>query len=251
MLFDSRSLEPIYQLKLGEAGSSFTFEVAQKNGIPYSLINKAKKKVERGKIRFDKSIAALQKERSNLRRNNDSLRDKEVKATQRATKLEDTQERVHQKLQDFQELYDGYQRFIQLGKKFDSLAANFENNKKKKLLLDELMKLVITENVKRQPVKKKEAPKVIKQQKGNQKQVEQEVIQKVQEIRTEKIKAKVALVKEEEKKPQIALKINDKVRLADSKSVGTIDSIEKGKVTINYGFFTTIAPIEQLEKVGQ
>ncbi|MFT7429139.1 MAG: DNA mismatch repair protein MutS2, partial [Nonlabens sp.] len=153
--------------------------------------------------------------------------------------------------QDFQELYDGYQRFIQLGKKFDSLAANFENNKKKKLLLDELMKLVITENVKRQPVKKKEAPKVIKQQKGNQKQVEQEVIQKVQEIRTEKIKAKVALVKEEEKKPQIALKINDKVRLADSKSVGTIDSIEKGKVTINYGFFTTIAPIEQLEKVGQ
>jgi DNA mismatch repair protein MutS2 len=251
MLFDSRSLEPIYQLQLGEAGSSFTFEVAQKNGIPYSLINKAKKKVERGKIRFDKSIAALQKERSNLRRNNDSLRDKEVKATQRATKLEDTQERVHQKLQDFQELYDGYQRFIQLGKKFDSLAANFENNKKKKLLLDELMKLVITENVKRQPVKKKEAPKVIKQQKGNQKQVEQEVIQKVQEIRTEKIKAKVALVKEEEKKPQIALKINDKVRLADSKSVGTIDSIEKGKVTINYGFFTTIAPIEQLEKVGQ
>lgn len=251
MLFDSRSLEPIYQLQLGEAGSSFTFEVAQKNGIPYSLINKAKKKVERGKIRFDKSIAALQKERSNLRRNNDSLRDKEVKATQRATKLEDTQERVHQKLQDFQELYDGYQRFIQLGKKFDSLATNFENNKKKKLLLDELMKLVITENVKRQPVKKDEAPKVVKQQKGKQKQVEQEVIQKVQEIRTEKIKAKVSLVKEEDKKPQVALKINDKVRLADSKSVGTIDSIEKGKVTINYGFFTTIAPIEQLEKVGK
>ena len=61
MLFDAQSLEPIYQLQLGEAGSSFTFEVAQKNGIPFSLINKAKKKVERGKIRFDKSIAALTK----------------------------------------------------------------------------------------------------------------------------------------------------------------------------------------------
>jgi DNA mismatch repair protein MutS2 len=43
MLFDNRTLEPIYQLVLGEAGSSFTFEVAQKNGIPYSLINRAKK----------------------------------------------------------------------------------------------------------------------------------------------------------------------------------------------------------------
>jgi DNA mismatch repair protein MutS2 len=81
--------------------------------------------------------------------------------------------------------------------------------------------------------------------------VENEVIQKVQQIRTEKIKAKVSLVKEEEKKPKIALKINDKVKLAGSKSVGTIDTIERGKVTINYGFFTTIAPIEQLEKVGK
>src|SRR5690606_24842444 len=66
MLFDARTLEPLYKLHLGEAGSSFTFEVAQKNGIPYSLINRSKKKVERGKIRFDKSIADLQKERSKL-----------------------------------------------------------------------------------------------------------------------------------------------------------------------------------------
>ncbi|GAL01472.1 recombination inhibitory protein MutS2 [Nonlabens ulvanivorans] len=79
MLFDAQSLEPIYKLQLGEAGSSFTFEVAQKNGIPYSLINKAKKKVERGKIRFDKSIAALQKERSNLRKNNEALRNVRLK----------------------------------------------------------------------------------------------------------------------------------------------------------------------------
>ena len=253
MLFDSRSLEPVYQLQLGEAGSSFTFEVAQKNGIPFSLINKAKKKVERGKIRFDKSIAALQKERSNLRRNNDKLRDKEVKATQRANKLEDTQERVQQKLQDFQELYDGYQRFIQLGKKFDSLAENFENNKKKKLLIDELMKLVITENIKRKPKQKKKKPitKADKAAKGKQKQVENEVIQKVEKIRTERKKAKVQEIAKEEKKPQVELKINDKVRLADSKSIGTIDSISKGKATINYGFFTTIAPIEQLEKVGK
>ena len=33
MQFDSETLEPIYKLALGEAGSSFTFEVAQKNAI--------------------------------------------------------------------------------------------------------------------------------------------------------------------------------------------------------------------------
>ena len=40
----------------------FKINKSSENGIPYSLINKAKKKVERGKIRFDKSIANLQKD---------------------------------------------------------------------------------------------------------------------------------------------------------------------------------------------
>jgi DNA mismatch repair protein MutS2 len=248
MLFDSRSLEPIYQLQLGEAGSSFTFEVAQKNGIPFSLINKAKKKVERGKIRFDKSIAALQKERSDLRRTNESLRDKEVRATQNANKLEDTQERVQQKLEDFQEMFDTYQRYIQLGKKFDGLAAAFAKNKKKKLLLDEMMKIVITENVKRRPPEKKE-PKVVKQEQGKQKQLENELQQKVEKIRSEKKKASKPLVAAREEKPKVTLKINDRVRLIDSKSVGTIDVIEKGRATVNYGIFTTSAKLDQLEKV--
>ena len=47
MQFDSKTLEPVFKLILGEAGSSFTFEVAQKNGLPFNLINRAKKKIER------------------------------------------------------------------------------------------------------------------------------------------------------------------------------------------------------------
>ncbi|MEO9501623.1 endonuclease MutS2 [Nonlabens ulvanivorans] len=246
MLFDAQSLEPIYKLQLGEAGSSFTFEVAQKNGIPYSLINKAKKKVERGKIRFDKSIAALQKERSNLRKNNEALREREIKATQKVNKLDDTQDRVQQKLLDFQEMYDSYQRYIQLGKKFDGLAKDFSNNKKKKLLVDELMKMVITENVKRQPAPKKTEAKKHKQEQGKKKQLENEVIQKVAKIREQKKKNPKPVVAP---KPKVTLKKNDRVRLMDSKSVGTIDQIEKGKATVNYGMFTTIVSVEQLEKV--
>ena len=34
MLFDEHSLEPKYRLALGQAGSSFTFEVAQKKRHP-------------------------------------------------------------------------------------------------------------------------------------------------------------------------------------------------------------------------
>ena len=45
MQFDSKTLEPVFKLILGEAGSSFTFEVAQKNGLPFNLINRQKRKL--------------------------------------------------------------------------------------------------------------------------------------------------------------------------------------------------------------
>ena len=66
MQFDEKTLQPLFKLFIGQAGSSFTFEVAQKNGIPYSLINKAKKRVEGEKIRLDKTISRLQKERNTI-----------------------------------------------------------------------------------------------------------------------------------------------------------------------------------------
>src|SRR5690606_16315347 len=91
MMFDEITLEPIYKLALGQAGSSFTFEVAQKNGIPYGLINRAKKKIEKGKVRFDQTIAKLQKERSKLEKTEQSLkvneRKKQSEADRKSTRL--------------------------------------------------------------------------------------------------------------------------------------------------------------------
>ena len=43
--------------------------------------------------------------------------------------------------------------------------------------------------------------------------------------------------------------IGDKVKIIDSNSVGTIDIIDKKKVTINYGIFTTKTTIDKLELV--
>ena len=88
MRFDEKKLVPEYKLVLGEAGSSFTFEVAQKNGIPYGLINKAKKKVEKGKVRFDRTITKLQKERSKLEKTQQSLRKNEIKKIAETDKFE-------------------------------------------------------------------------------------------------------------------------------------------------------------------
>ena len=245
MQFDNKSLEPLYHLHLGEAGSSYTFEVAQKNGIPYSLINKAKKKIERGKVRFDKTIANLQKERSNLRKTSESLKTEEQKARIESKQLEEVNARVQEKLESYQELFDANQKLISLGKKLDVLSEKYFNNKQKKQLIDELMKLVMIENSKR----KKLAPKVKKVVKAKEREVIKEVEKKVEVIRERKKEEKEKAKKLPPPKPKVTLKIGDRVRMIDGRAIGTIDIIEKNKAIVNYGMFTTNVSLEELEKV--
>lgn len=243
MLFDARTLKPLFKLHMGEAGSSFTFEVAQKNGIPYSLINRSKKKVERGKIRFDKSIANLQKERSKLAKTTNTLKAKEQEASKQEEQLKDINAKIQQKLESYQELYDSNQRLIYLGTKIDSASEKFYRDKKKRELMAELFKIVQIENSKR----KKQSVKQAKAEKAKKVVAKKEAEKHVEKIREKKKEAKkVAPV---EVKPKPTLKVGDQVRMEDGRAVGTIDSMEKGKAIVNYGMFTTSVAVDRLELV--
>jgi DNA mismatch repair protein MutS2 len=245
MLFDEKSLEPMYKLVLGQAGSSFTFEVAQKNGIPYGLINRAKKKIEGGKVRFDKTIATLQKERSKMEKTSINLKEEETKAREESKKMETINAKIQDKLERYQELYDANQRLIYMGQKIDDIAEKYFNNKDKKVLIGEFLKVVEIENSKRKKatVKEKKEKEII------QKQIVEEVAVKVEEIRTLKKEKKVKALKAEADKPKVALKIGDRVRMIDGKAVGTLDLIEKNKATVNYGVFTSKVSLDALEFV--
>lgn len=245
MMFDEKSLEPMYKLILGQAGSSFTFEVAQKNGIPYGLINRAKKKIEGGKVRFDKTIATLQKERSKLEKTSLTLKEEETKAREESKKMETINAKIQEKLERYQELYDANQRLIYIGQKIDDISESYFNNKDKKTLIGEFLKMVEIENSKRKKlsVKEKKVKEVI------QKKVEEEVKVKVEEIRTVKKEKKIKAKIEEENKPKVILKVGDRVRMKDGKAIGTIDVIEKTKATVNYGIFTSKVSLDQLEYV--
>ena len=244
MMFDERTLEPMYKLALGQAGSSFTFEVAQKNGIPYSLINRSKKKIERSKVRFDATIAKLQKQRAKLEKTSESLKVNEKKKQTEADKLEEINAKVQKKLENYQELYDSNQRLIYLGQKMNDIAEKFFNDKKKKELMSELFRLVQIENSKRKKVTAKQA----KAEKAKETQVKKEAEKTVEVIRKKKKDAK-----EKEKNKPVApkpiLRVGDRVRMNDGRAVGTIDKFEKGKAIVNYGMFTTNVNADLLELV--
>ncbi len=245
MMFNERSLEPLYKLSLGQAGSSFTFEVAQKNGIPYSLINKSKKKIERSKVRFDATIAKLQKERTKLEKTEQSLKVNEQKKKSETDKLEATNQKIQRKLESYQELYDSNQRLIYLGQKVNDLAEKFRNNNKKRDLMSELFKIVQIENSKR----KKITPKQRKVEIIKAKEIKTEVDKKINLIRKKKKieKQRISITP----KPKVILKVGDRVRMEDGRAIGSIDTLEKNKAVVNYGTFTTNVSVDKLELVEQ
>ncbi len=242
MLFDSRTLKPRFQLETGQPGSSFTFEVAQQNGIPYSLINRARKKIERGKIRFDATIAKMQKERNKMAKTGSRLQEEESRAREEADRLEKINSKMKAKLEKYQVLYDHNQRMIRLGNKVNSAAEKYFKDKKKRPLVSELLRLVETENSKR----KKKSTQEMNAEKEGQYKLEREVHQQLKTIRKEKKVKKELAVKA---KPSPNFKIGDRVRLIDGKAVGSIDSLEKNKAVVNYGMFITNVSITQLELV--
>ena len=255
MQFNEKTLEPLYKLFIGQAGSSFTFEVAQKNGIPFSLINKAKKRVETEKVRLDKTISKLQKERNRLQKNSDSLENQKVKGQEHLESLQEKELRIQEKLSGFQELYDKNQKMLSLGRKVNELLNKYFQTNNKKHLNQSFNKWVADEKVKhakKNPLKlktkseKQKAKVVQKQLQEVIQKVEKEVLKKVVEVRKEK-EVKAAKIAKE--KSEYVYKLNDRVKIIGSNSVGTIDKIEKKSVTINYEVFTTKTNVNKIELV--
>ena len=242
MQFNDKTLEPTFSLITGQAGSSFTFEVAEKNGIPYSLINRAKKKIERGKVRFDATIAKLQKQRIQLDKTASSLKNEESRFKRENERLNVTNDKIKSKLINYQELFDSNQRMIVVGNKLNDIAQRFFNDNKKRSLVSEVIKLVDSLNSKR---KKKNFLKN-KLEKNRKKRTAQILETELIDIRKEKKKNKSKVII---KKNKVELRVGDKVRLEESRSIGTIDKIEKNKAIVNYGTFTTKVDLVRLDIV--
>ncbi len=255
MQFDKNSLKPLYELVTGQAGSSFTFEVAQQNGIPFNLINRAKKRVSGSKVRLDKTISKLQIERNKWQRQSDFLEEEKGKAAEQTIELEQKQSKVQEKLEQFQVLYDTQQKMLQYGRAINEMANQYFQSDNKKQLLFEFQKWIQSEKVKyakKNPLKiqtKLDKNVQVKDTKNKEKKlqvIEKEVLKEVEVIREQ--------IKESEKEKAIIIKdysyqIGDVVRLKDGRATGTVEKIEKKKILINYGTFTTLAVKEQVELV--
>jgi DNA mismatch repair protein MutS2 len=73
MLFDSKKLKPLYQLKTGKPGSSFAFEIAHEIGFPQEVLDNARKKTGVSQLDFDRELQNLEVEKQEINKKESEL----------------------------------------------------------------------------------------------------------------------------------------------------------------------------------
>lgn len=62
MLFDEEKLQPLFQLVTGKPGSSYTFAIAQRSGLPEKIIERAKQLTDADHLRLDKLLLEVEQQ---------------------------------------------------------------------------------------------------------------------------------------------------------------------------------------------
>jgi DNA mismatch repair protein MutS2 len=244
MLFDEYSLEPLYKLEVGQAGSSFTFEVAEKNKIPRFIIKNARSKVEKDVVNLDKTIVKLQQEKFEVEKLKSNLVEQKESVEDKRENLQKLNEQLQQKLYNFQKLYEEEHRKLQFGNKIEAFIDGYLKGKSRKDIVKDFVKILEQEKFRKLGSDKAESEKL----KVTKRKVEQQL--KKENIQVQIAETNQKLEEKTQKERAVWMKVGQRVRIAGSTSVGTIETIHKnGKVTVNYGLFKTQISQDELERI--
>lgn len=209
MLFDTKQMKPLYKLSIGNPGSSFALELAQKIGLRPTIINKAKQKIGNQALSFENQLQKLQQDKL----------------------------AIEQKLKDIQ-LYDDM--LHQTYQKYDALLSQLKDDKNQIIKNANLMAKDILQGANKQIEHAIENIKTSNADKQVVKQEKQELEKKLKQIETQNQE----LEKEQNTNQQNIetmpiingpIELNDYVIFPDSQVVGQVVQKKKNDYIINVG----------------
>lgn len=213
MLFDRQRIQPLFQLFIGQAGSSFAVEIARSIGLPREILDYASDLVGSDYMQQDKYLQDIMRDKAYWARKR-----LEVKKLER--QLQASNERLDEKLSGIHE------------KRQDILS------KAERQALDILSSANATVERTIRDIKTSNADKERTKQARSHLEQKREKLKKSTR-RTTKPKPKKA----EEVLP---IKVGDTVRLEDGNTVGEVLALEEKKAQVRLGMLTMWVPLDKL-----
>lgn len=217
MLFDLESLEPKFLLAIGEPGSSYTFEVAERVGFPKDLIKQAKGKLNKQKIDLNTMLAEVQQQKNKLNEAKERMEHEEFLRKISKEKYETLFQNWRDKIERERDRKIELARLADFGQKYLRLMDEWNKNEDRKSVIKRFIDGITAETKKRKDLEK------------------QNRIDKFSEKKVARIKP--------------LLKIGSKVKVLNGSEVGLIESIKDDKVNITFGILKMTVNIHNLELV--
>jgi DNA mismatch repair protein MutS2 len=217
MLFDTTTLEPKYQMIMGQPGSSYTFEVAEKIGLPLDIISKAKAKISSEKLKLNKLIFELQTQKNEIEKNKKELENSVLQNIESKNKYDFLFNKLEEKSKRSKDRAEETEELKELGKKFKVLSEEWQKTKDKKAVIQKFVSKVTIEKRKR---------------------IEREQKEKLENTKEKKIRSVL-----------LKLEQGSKVRILKSHQTGIVKEIKKGKAIVIMGNIVSTISIENLEVV--
>ncbi len=214
MLFDMEHLEPKYILSVGEPGSSYTFEVAERIGFPKHLIERAKEKVDKDKLKLNRLLADVQDQKTKLEEQMQRAEHEEFLKKMAKEKYHTLFETWEKKINQERERKIELARQADYGMKYLRLMEDWNKKKDRKEVIKRFIDGITAETKKQEDLKK-------------QKKLDSFAEKKIARI-----------------KPN--LKIGSKVKVLNGNQVGVVEDIKDEKVFIKFGLMKMTVGMENL-----
>ena len=218
MLFDKNKLEPTFQFRVGNPGSSFAFEIAINSGLPKNLIQYAKKRIGKDEYSIDRLLIYLQ--------------DQKRKIDIKSDKLKTSEKHLEKLISNYEEL----RKELEYRRKKHKMEVKQQALQEISNTSRELNKML------KQLKKEKDLSKAVAKNK--------ELIQKRSSVEKE-VKALKQEVYGRESKNQKPVQVGDFVRLRNGTISGKILRIEKDKAELMMGSVRMNVPLTDLVSANE
>ncbi|MDR1645221.1 MAG: Smr/MutS family protein [Tannerellaceae bacterium] len=234
MLYDRHLMQPLFQLSIGNPGSSFAIEIARKTGLPEEVIADASDKVGANYINLDKYLQDIVRDKRYWETKRQNVHRQEKKLEELAARYEQDLEAVNKERKDILRLAkeqagsilaQANARIENTIREIKEAQAEKEQTQQARKALDDFKASVLTE------------------------QDEDDRIARQMAKLKQKQKQKQNAFSSPEGKPE-SLVPGDSVRLKGQTATGTVLEIQGKQATVAFGMIKSAVAIEKLEKIN-
>ena len=257
MLYDRHQMQALFQLSIGQPGSSFAIEIARKTGIPEEVINDASEIVGSDYIQSDKYLQDIVRDKRYWEGKRQTIHQHEKRLEATGERLDASLEEIERERkailkraqQQAEELLSEANRRIenaireikeaQAEKEYTRLVREELNQFREQVVNDDTRGLMSEEDFARK-LRQMEERKARKQQRKTEKDAQQKAT-------SEKLAERARASMNDEHRP---LQPGDSVRIKGTTSVGEIEAIQGKQVTVIFGGLRSKVKLEQLERTS-